>query len=111
MCKDMESLYAKYLKEVANRHIIEEPYGFITYDLIDKVCFVADFYVLKEHRGKGFELFERVEAEAVKAGCLSVMGRIEVASKTCNKTLRTYLGYGFKLVKAEYGMIYIVKEF
>jgi GNAT superfamily N-acetyltransferase len=107
----MKSLYAKYLEEVANRHIIEEPYGFISYDLVDKVCYIADFFVLKEHRGKGFELFEKVKKEAVAAGCVSVMGRIEVASKTCNKTLSAYLKCGFKLLKAEYGMIYITKDF
>lgn len=108
----MSSLYKEYLTEVTNRHIIEESYGFITYEIIDNICYIADFFVLKEWRGRGwgYELFNKVREAALSAKCLTIMGRVEVSSRTCNESLQLYLKYGAKLLKTDNGVIFLTKE-
>ena len=106
----MISLYAQYITEVANRHILEEPYGFITYEFEDKICYIADFFIVKEERGRGVELFERVKAIAKDNGCFSVMGRVDAQNKLCSKLLSVYLRLGFKVIRAESGGIFLGKD-
>lgn len=108
----MMSLYAQYISEVANRHVIEEPHGFITYEIIGKVCYVSEFFIVKDMRGQGYgyDLFERVAKVAKAQGCEAVMGRVEVVSKTCNEALQLYLKCGAKLSSAEVGTIFVTKE-
>lgn len=107
-----KSLYREYLEEVTNRHIIEEFYGFISYEFVNDVCYIADIFVKKEHRGTGFarELGERVLFLAKEKGCKVLMGAVEVSSKTRNDSLFIFLKMGMSISSAKENFIYLSKD-
>lgn len=51
----MKSLYAKYVEERRGAYVIEEEYGFISFELRPtySTIFIRDLYILPEYRRKG----------------------------------------------------------
>lgn len=107
------SLYGKYIKEQANRDIIESDFGFVTYlYLKNNQVYIVDIYVLPEKRRSKYasRLADAVCDEARLKGCTHVLGSADTRSPTFENSLKTLEGYGMKVYKVENSMVYYIKE-
>ena len=107
-----ETLYAKYIKERMGRDIIEVDGGFITYRCANGECFMADMYVEQSKRGGLLfkKLIEQLSDIAKEAGCSIITATIHIADPGCSHNLASALKIGFKVLKAEHGVVLVGKE-
>lgn len=106
------SLYGDYLKESYNRYIIEEDYGFITYEFKEDKIYTVDGYIKPEFRNKGLasKMMDRIVSigkdNNKKYLCCPVNSLINTASLShmCHKK------YGMKLYKITNDIILYIKE-
>lgn len=108
----MTSLYAKYLAEKSNRHILEDSYGFITYEIVGDICYVWDLFIVPEERGKGmgFELASDVLKIAKNKGCVAMMGCVDLTMKQPSKSLTSLLRMGMEVSSCKENFIYLKKD-
>ena len=106
------TLYAKYLKERQDIDVLENKNGFITYKISGDECFIVDMCIDQEIRALGnARLFiNELEKIAKEKSCKYISGNIHLWDKGANNTLIAALNIGFKVVKAEQGILVIVKE-
>lgn len=111
-CYQMDSHYAAYLKERTGQQIIETKEGFIAYTIAGQECFIEDLYVLPEFRKKyvGSHLVDSVAAIGKKSDCQYLTCSLAMAAKNKDESLKAFIGYGFKLLRATPEAIYFVKE-
>lgn len=107
MIKD--TLYAKYLTERARAKVIETESGFITYRINGEECFIQDMYLLPEARRSGAcrELIDQLKSEASSCSCKFITGNIFVDDPGCNQTIQAACGLGFRIRRAEAGVVLI----
>lgn len=93
------SLYSQYLSELQNREIIETDYGFITYYYVPDGCYIADIYILPEHRRgrKAFDLADQVAVIAKKSDVHTLIGSVILNVQGATTSLKMLLAYGFEL--------------
>jgi len=110
MLKD--TLYAKYIKERDDREILEDEFGFITYKISGEECYINDMCIdLSERSGsRGRNLIEQLKEIALKLGCTFISANIYLADKGSSNTLFASLKVGFKVVKANHDILFIVKK-
>ena len=108
------SLYAQYLKEKTNDHIIETDYGFATYRFIDSnnSCYLTDIFILPDLRQKNLatKLADQVCMEAKARGCSSLIGSVIPSNKDSTISLKVLLEYQMKLLSCESDIIYFRKD-
>lgn len=107
-----ETLYAKYIKERAGRDILENESGFIIYRCHGEECFLVDMCV--DHSKRGSRLFGQMMSQLVDiakaAGCKIITATVYVADSGKEHTLSSVFKLGFKILKAEQGVILVGKE-
>lgn len=110
MIKD--TMYAKYVKQRKNCEILENEYGFVVYKNTGDECFIDEMFVDESARknGKGRELINALEQIAKSNYKKVITGNIYLNDPNCNETLISALLVGFKVVRAEHGLILILKE-
>ena len=100
---DKPSLYAQYLAEKTEDHILEIESGFATYRyLLDGACYLVDIYVTPEARKRylATELADSISAKARERGCNRLVGTVVPSAKNSTDSLRVLLAYGMRLVSA-----------
>lgn len=110
MIKD--SLYGKYIQERQGAEILENDFGFIIYKLNIDECFIIDMgvdFVFRKN-GKGSELLATLEKVAALEGCKYISANIHISDPGHKNTVIAALLAGFKIIKAEVGILVIVKE-
>jgi GNAT superfamily N-acetyltransferase len=108
----MSSLYAKYLKERTNDHILETEQGFATYRYLNKTqVYIIDIFVLPEFRRQhiGRMMFEKICAEAKSLGCTEVIGSVAPNAKNANDSLKAIVSYGMSVLSVDAGLIFFKK--
>ena len=91
------SLYTKYLEETQNINSIESEHGFITYQIIESICIIHDFFVLKEFRGskEAVLLANYVKDLASSMGCIAIACELYKANPLYEYNLKLFKKYGF----------------
>lgn len=106
------TLYSKYMKQRSDASILENGTGFIVYKINQDECFIIDMYVddQLQQTGRGKELINALSDLARFEKCKYISANIHLTDKNANKTLVSALHTGFKVVKAELGILVILKE-
>lgn len=107
-----DSLYANYISERQNGSVIENDDAFITYKINGDECFILDMYVKKEKRtaGIGKKIVGELEAIALSENCKFISANIHLFDRNANSTLLASLMTGFDVVRADVGIITIIKN-
>lgn len=107
------SLYGDYIKERENKEIIENEYGFATYQFLPEGrCYITDIYIHPDHRciGAAALLADRIADIAKDKGCKVLLGSVCPQANHSTESLKILLAYGFKLDCAEKNFILFAKE-
>lgn len=107
-----ETLYAKYILERQESHILENELGFITYKINGKECFIVDMYVDVNSRavGKGKSLVYELESIALESSCEFISANIHLWDKGASNTLLSAINVGFEVIQADKNIISIIKK-
>ena len=108
----VNSLFAKYISDRQGHKILEDGAGFIIYKINEDECFIVDMYVDEniQQTGRGKNLISALADLARFEKCKYISANIHLWDKNANKTLLAALYTGFKVVKAEVGILVILKE-
>lgn len=110
----MTSLYAKYITERTNDHVIENEYGFVTYRFINdnQTVYIIDIYVVPAYRNKKIasDLADLVVLEAKEKGCSQLIGTVVPSAKNSTISVKVLLGYGMSLNSAANDVVVFGKE-
>jgi len=109
------SLFVDYFLEEEKKDVLEKEYGFITYHISNKECFVADVFIRKEERGKkhALSLLSEVAAIASKKGCEFLTGLCTFdrgESERYTTKVRLMLEAGFRIVSVKEGQLVFYKK-
>lgn len=106
------SLYGDYIKEKDNKCILENEFGFITYQFLGEACYIEHIYVVPEKRREkhGSLLADMVSDLAASEGCKFLTGTVRPSANGSTKSMLALLSYGFKLMESEEDAIYFAKE-
>lgn len=106
------SLLKDYFEETESRSIIERDYGFVTYVIKDKECYVEDVFIKKDSRGKGLskDLEKLVVEQAIKHNCEVITGSVIPSYSTSTESMKMMLAMGYKIFKSENNFIGLYKE-
>lgn len=107
MIKD--TLYAKYILEREDRHVVENEAGFVTYRVAGEECFIVDMYIDPTSRRKGLSR-NLVETLIQETRCKVITANIWLNDKNANNTLKAALAIGFTVEQAENGCLLIAKK-
>lgn len=105
------SLYADFLKETNVKQIIESEFGFMTYYINGKECYIADCYVVPDKRRSRlcWEMADMVTAIAKSKGCDLLTGSVVPQAVGSTNSLKMLLSYGMSLIKSDATVIYMGK--
>lgn len=107
------SLYGDYIREREGKQIVENDFGFATYQFVDKdKCYIEDIYVAPSHRRQrvGKDLADKVAEIALESGCKKLIGSVKPSTYGSTESIKALIWYGFKLLFCEQDMIYLEKE-
>lgn len=107
-----DSLYAKYISQRSGFKVLEDKTGFIIYKITNDECFIVDMFVedFFRQKGKGKELVDTLSDLARFEKCTFVSAHIHLFDNNANNTLHAALHTGFKVVRAENGILTIIKN-
>ncbi len=111
--KALDSMYAKYLKERTNDHIIENSFGFATYRYLDEsTVYIIDIYVGEKIRKSGHatQMADKIAEEAKLKGCTKMLGTVIPSTKNSTLSMHVLLGYGMTLQSADKDLIVFKKD-
>lgn len=105
------SLYADYIKERENFKIIETDYAFVSFKFFDGECYIRDVYVKPEYRKQGVasQLVDAIAALA-KDKCKYLTTSVSPIANGSQDSLNACIAYGFKLLRSDNQLIYLIKE-
>jgi hypothetical protein len=109
----MVSLYGQYIAERQGRGIVENEFGFATFDYIsDKIVYIVDLYVVPEKRNThvATELADKICEEAVKSGHTQLLGSIDVTARGAEASVKVLEAYGMKPYKVAEPMVFYIKQ-
>ncbi len=106
------SLYADYIRERTQKKVLETDYGFCVYQIFGKECYIEEVYVVPEKRREGYAtmLGDLVGAIAKGLDCTHLTGSVCVRAPEPTRSLRGLIAAGYKILRCEPDMIYMVKE-
>lgn len=108
------SHYANYIKEKDGIETIETPVGFITYKFLDdgKTVYIFDCYIKPKSRGQGhcWKFVNIVECKAKEKGYTTNLTSVQLSIPKASRNILTYMGYGYEIISAKDGIVYLSKE-
>ena len=108
------SLYGEYIKERENKHIIENEYSFVTFEIKKPYIYLGDMYIKPEYRGEkeSHKLADKVAEVGKESGCTHMMTSICTIANNWGASERVIDLYGFKFFREDVlnHMIYYIKE-
>lgn len=108
----MQSLYAQYIKEREGTNTIEDEYGFATYKFVGEYCYIVNVYVKPEFRGSHIATSYETEVANIarEKGYKKLLGSVAPEAVGATASLKAMLASNYKLLKANEGLIFFVKE-
>lgn len=109
---NVESLYARYLKEREGKQTIEDKDGFITFAITGEECFIETIYVTPECRrlNYGTILANKVTELAKKNNCTFLSGTVFPKAEGSTQSMKAMLAYGFTLHSVRDNLIILTKK-
>ena len=94
----MMSMYSDYMKEKESLETYENEYGFITYKKVKDVCYIGDFYVKPQYRGKRHttDIANKVEEIAKGMGCNMMLAEVDTQDNNPEQGMYVQLRHGYK---------------
>jgi len=104
-------MYFDYLKEKDRKNAIIKDYGFCTYIISGKECFLADIYIKPEFRNqkKGTEILNELIVAAKSEGCEVITAREYPHTDVTSNSMLCALTNGFKIISSNSEFILIAK--
>ncbi len=104
--------YAAYIKERSGGLLYEDKFGFFTYRIEDENFIVDEIFVVPRFRnnGQGKTYSNKIEEFAKDAGCKHVVCTVCIRSKNYMDSFKFIEKMGYRVLKNEYTLIYLVKE-
>lgn len=108
----MKSLYGAYIKEREDFDIVENEFGFATFQINGDSCYIRDIYVVPAMRNRevASELADQIAKIAKENGCIRLTGSVCPQAKGATASLCVLLGYGFKLMASRENFVLFEKE-
>lgn len=109
----MASLYAQYVQERTDDHVIETDHGFATYRYVnEKSVYIVDIFIMPESRKSGAAamLADEIVRLAKVRGCNELFGSVIPSTKGSTTSLKVLLGYGMALHSAANDFIIFRKD-
>lgn len=109
----LPSLYALYLEERTEDHIIERPEGFATYRYLpNNQVYIIDIYVLSLYRKQGIasKLADEICALAKKDGCNQAVGTVLSNKSWTSLNIKMMFNYGFEIYASTNEAIILKKD-
>ncbi len=111
-------MYAEYLKETHNKHLLEAPEGFLTYGfdcvpgVSDPHVYIEDLYVRPDYRRThvASAMADKVAEIARERGCKLMFGTVNARTSDPNRSLRVLQGYGMRLCSIAADTLWMVKD-
>lgn len=105
-------LYAEYIKEREGSELISTPYGWLSYRITDKECFIIELFVTQAARrsGQGSELLTKIIKQALRNNCELITANIHLFDPNHDGTLRGALARGFKILSANNDVLLVAKK-
>jgi len=106
------SLFAQYVKELANQDVIEHEHGFIWYEVSANTCYAREVYVSPTHRKSGLvrEMLQVLLTRVKAQGCTKLQGSVVPSNANSTASLQFLLHMGFKLEAASPNFILLSKD-
>lgn len=106
------SKYARYIKEKAGHELIENDFGFITYEVGKDCVHIHDLWVDPDFRDKGYgsNLVGEVVKQGKMNGCSYLSACVQLNTNNLTDTLKAQLHYGFLVVGGNEKEIKLAKE-
>ena len=106
------SKYSRYIREKAGHELIENDFGFITYELGRECVHIHDLWVDPDFRvkGHGSDLVGMVIEQGRINGCKYLTACLQLSANNVTETLKAQLHYGFLIVGANENEIKLAKE-
>lgn len=107
------SMYAEYIKERTDDHILETETGFATYRFLgDATCYIIDIYVKPEFRKQSVasDIADTIMGIAKSSGYKKLIGSVVPSAKGSTTSLRVLLGYGMTLESCSNDFILFKKD-
>lgn len=104
------NLYKQYLKERTNTDIVESEFGFATYTITNKDCYIEDIYIVKEKR-KSYEaskLASKIQKIAIASNCTRLLGSVDLKANSPTTSMKALLGFGFKVLSSTENFIWFI---
>ncbi len=104
--------YAKYIYEKAGLLLIEESFGFITFEVSESSIHIHDLWVDIDYRceGYGSKLVQRMIDENKTDEIRFLMASVQLNANNVTDTLKAQLHYGFLVVGGNENEIKLAKE-
>ena len=105
--------YMRYCVEQWGRQLIQEPYGFVMFDINIDNAYIADMFIEPEFRGQGLckKLEARVIDIALESGCSLITCKVHTSDKDWKKNFNIYTEHcGYRLEEGNGDYIRLVKE-
>jgi GNAT superfamily N-acetyltransferase len=105
-------MFSEYYLEREGFRTVTTDYGFASFKIDGKECYLKDIYVKKEHRrgGHASEIAQMVESIAIEEGCDCIKGSIVPDLPGATECLAGQLKFGFKLFSSHENFIVLIKE-
>ncbi len=106
------SLFGNYIFETREVRIVEGIHGFATYLISGDECYVEDVYVEADqrHKGVGRKLIDQVREIAKDLKCTHLTTTVNGRFKDPTTSLKSCLGYGFKVYKISNDILFLKME-
>ena len=109
----MSDLYTKYLQEKEGKQTLEiKDKGFVTYKIVGDVCHVCILFVDRNNRrGDVARDLMNTLKFMVNKTCKAFTAVVNTRQYDTSATLKIILQYGFEVVDAKDGDIFLYKDF
>lgn len=104
--------YAAYIKERQNAELFEDENGFFVYRVDGKNFFIDEIFVLKEKRSNGIgrTYSNKIDNLAKENECSNLICTVCIRANNYQDSFEFIKKMGYKVLKSEYTLIYLVKE-
>lgn len=107
------SHFSAYLKEYANKHVLETEKGFATYSFVEpNTVYLENIYISPLHRDlhNATDLANQVSDIAKEKGCTKMIGSVTPSATNSTASLKVLLSYGMNLLSSQNDMIFFTKD-
>lgn len=104
--------YAQYIWEKAGHQLIEDEFGFITFEVAKDCIHIHDLWVHPNfrHEGHGSKLVKKVIESNKSEEIKYLTSCVQLKANDVTETLKAQLHYGFMVVGANENEIKLAKE-